>query len=75
MLTRWGIAPTTARGRPAFDALEAGKAFPAIGVPAETRWVKRVKMESQLPTAFRGHPFSIGAADCHVRWRWNCTRW
>jgi hypothetical protein len=41
--------------------LETGKVFPAIEVPADTKWVKRVKIESRLLTAFWGHPFYIGA--------------
>jgi hypothetical protein len=41
--------------------LETGKVFPAIDVPADTKWVKRVKIESKLLTAFWGHPFYIGA--------------
>ncbi len=41
--------------------LETGQVFPAVQVPADTRWVKRVKIESKLLTAFWGHPFYIGA--------------
>jgi hypothetical protein len=41
--------------------LETGQAFPAVQVPPDTKWVKRVKIESKLLTAFWGHPFYIGA--------------
>jgi hypothetical protein len=41
--------------------LETGRVFPAIEAPADTKWVKRVKIESKLLTAFWGHPFYIGA--------------
>ncbi len=41
--------------------LELSQVIPAIEVPADTAWVKRVKIQSQLLTRFWGHPMYIGA--------------
>jgi hypothetical protein len=37
------------------------KVIPPIKIPADTKWVKRVKIKSELLTKFWGHPFYIGA--------------
>ena len=37
------------------------KTLPAVTVPADTRWVKRVKMKSELLSKFWGAPIYIGA--------------
>jgi len=41
--------------------LELTKAIPPVEVPADTAWVKRIKIQSQLLTKFWGHPMFIGA--------------
>jgi enterochelin esterase-like enzyme len=41
--------------------LEAGKVIPPVVVPADTKYVKRVKFESKLVSKFWGHPMYIGA--------------
>jgi len=41
--------------------LELTNVIPPVEVPADTAWVKRVKIQSKLLTAFWGHPFYIGA--------------
>ena len=41
--------------------LELTKVLPPVEVPADTEWVKRVKFESRLLSAFWGHPIHIGA--------------
>ncbi len=41
--------------------LELTKTIPAIEVPADTTWVKRIKFQSQLLTKFWGHPMYLGA--------------
>lgn len=35
--------------------------LPPVAVPADTKWVKRVKIQSRLLSAFWGHPMYIGA--------------
>jgi len=42
-------------------ALELSTAIPAAPVPADTPWVKHIKIQSRLLTAFWGHPFYLGA--------------
>ncbi len=42
--------------------LELTKVIPPIEVPADTEWVKRVKFESKLLSAFWGQPIYLGAA-------------
>jgi len=37
------------------------KKIPPIKVPEDTKWVKRVKIKSEILTKFWGHPFYIGA--------------
>jgi hypothetical protein len=37
------------------------RVLPPIQMPADSPWVKRIKFESQLLTAFWGHPIYIGA--------------
>ncbi len=45
-----------------FDvALQATQVIPPIQVPPDTKWVKRVKMQSPILTKFWGHPMYIGA--------------
>ncbi len=41
--------------------LEASKVIAPVRVPADTAWVKRVKIQSKLLTEFWGHPFYVGA--------------
>jgi hypothetical protein len=41
--------------------LSLTKVIPPIQAPADTPWVKRVKIQSKLLTAFWGHPMYIGA--------------
>jgi len=41
--------------------LELNKAIPAVNVPPDNAWVKRVKIQSQLLTKFWGHPMYLGA--------------
>jgi hypothetical protein len=41
--------------------LELNKVIPPIEVPADTDWVKRIKFESKLLTAFWGRPIHLGA--------------
>ena len=41
--------------------LELTNSLPPVQVPADTAWVKRVKIESPLLTKFWGHPMYIGA--------------
>jgi len=41
--------------------LSLSKAIPPIAVPADTEWVKHIKLESKLLSAFWGHPIYIGA--------------
>ena len=41
--------------------LELTKMLPPVEAPADTAWVKRVKIQSQLLTKFWGHPMFIGA--------------
>jgi hypothetical protein len=37
------------------------RTIPAIVIPTETEWVKRIKIQSTLLTRFWGHPFYLGA--------------
>jgi hypothetical protein len=37
------------------------KSLPAVSVPPDTRWVKRIKIKSELLTKFWGQPMYIGA--------------
>jgi hypothetical protein len=41
--------------------LSLSKVIPPVEVPADTPWVKHVKIQSQLLTKFWGHPMYIGA--------------
>ncbi len=41
--------------------LTADKVIPPVQVPPDTRWVKRVKIQSALLTKFWGHPMYLGA--------------
>jgi hypothetical protein len=41
--------------------LEATRVLPAIEVPADTRWVKRIKIQSPMLTKFWGQPIYLGA--------------
>ena len=41
--------------------LSLTKVIPAIQVPPDTEWVKRVKIQSKLLTEFWGHPIDLGA--------------
>jgi hypothetical protein len=41
--------------------LEASRVLPPIQVPADTKWVKRIKIESPMLTKFWGQPIYLGA--------------
>ncbi len=41
--------------------LSITKALPALALPADTRWVKRIKIRSELLSRFWGRPMYIGA--------------
>jgi len=41
--------------------LSLTKEIPAVQVPADTAWVKHIKIQSELLTKFWGHPMYIGA--------------
>jgi hypothetical protein len=41
--------------------LVTSQTIPPIEVPADTPWVKRIKIQSKILTAFWGHPIFIGA--------------
>src|SRR6185503_19244799 len=41
--------------------LETDKVMPPIKVPADTKWVKRIKIKSELLSKFWGQPMYIGA--------------
>ena len=41
--------------------LEAGKVLPPVEVPTDTPWVKHIKFESKLLSAFWGRPIYLGA--------------
>jgi hypothetical protein len=41
--------------------LELTKVIPPVEVPADTQYVKRVKIQSELLSKFWGHPFYLGA--------------
>ncbi len=47
--------------RDATIKLSLTRVLPPVEVPADTRWVKRIKIESKLLTAFWGRPMYIGA--------------
>jgi len=42
--------------------LELTKVLPPLGDPPDTKWIKHVKIQSNLLTRFWGHPMYIGAA-------------
>jgi len=41
--------------------LEVTKVLPPIKVPEDTKWVKRIKIQSDILTEFWGHPIYLGA--------------
>ena len=41
--------------------LKLNQVIPPVQIPADTKWVKRVKIRSQLLSNFWGHPIDIGA--------------
>jgi enterochelin esterase-like enzyme len=41
--------------------LQLSKVIPPIEVPPDTKWVKRIKIQSKLLSEFWGHPIYIGA--------------
>ena len=49
------------RARNATVELSLTKVIPPIPKPAETEWVKRVRITSKLASAFWGHPMPLGA--------------
>ncbi len=42
-------------------ALSLTRTLPAIALPADTKWVKHIKIQSELLTKFWGHPIYLGA--------------
>jgi hypothetical protein len=68
---RWNISPGNLlsevrklRLDPAAGAqirLELSKKIPPVEIPADTEWVKRIKIQSKLLTEFWGHPIYLGA--------------
>lgn len=42
-------------------SIALSKELPPVTPPADTKWVKHIKIESKLLTAFWGHPMYIGA--------------
>jgi len=42
-------------------ALSTDSVIPPIAMPADTRWVKHIKIQSKLLSDFWGHPFYLGA--------------
>jgi hypothetical protein len=48
-------------GRTARVELVASHRIPPVEVPPDTKWVKRVKIQSEKLTGFWGHPFYVGA--------------
>jgi hypothetical protein len=47
--------------RDATISLALTRVLPPVEVPADTKWVKRIKIQSKLLTAFWGRPIYIGA--------------
>ncbi len=47
--------------RDATIRLSLTRALPPVEIPADTRWVKHIKIQSKLLTAFWGRPMYIGA--------------
>ncbi|MDP6054920.1 MAG: alpha/beta hydrolase-fold protein, partial [Candidatus Latescibacteria bacterium] len=41
--------------------VQATQVIPPIGIPEDTKWVKRIKIQSDMLTTFWGHPVFIGA--------------
>jgi len=41
--------------------LDIDKVIPPVEIPKDTKWVKRVKIQSEMLTKFWGHPIYIGA--------------
>jgi|HubBroStandDraft_6_1064221.scaffolds.fasta_scaffold32407_3 hypothetical protein len=68
---RWGFSPGNLLSEPQKVHLDPKQSvtvkitltriIPAIEVPKDTEWVKRVKIQSQVLTAFWGHPMFLGA--------------
>lgn len=42
--------------------IEINKIIPPVDIPQDTRWVKRIKIKSELLSKFWGHPIYLGAA-------------
>src|ERR1700722_3860001 len=42
-------------------ALQASQVIPPVVVPPDTKWVKRIKIQSDILTKFWGHPMFLGA--------------
>lgn len=68
---RWGFSPGNLYSRSLTLRVEAGdrrtvdltleNVIPAIEVPKDTEWVKRIKIQSDLLTEFWGRPIHLGA--------------
>ena len=41
--------------------LSLTKVIPAVNVPADTPWLKHIKIQSEMLTKFWGHPIFLGA--------------
>lgn len=56
--------PTQVRIDPANPStirLHLARTIPPVEVPEDTRWVKRIKIQSEMLSAFWGHPMYLGA--------------
>ena len=68
---RWGFSPGNLLSEPQKVHLDPKQSvtvkitltriIPPIEVPKDTEWVKRIKIQSQVLTAFWGHPMFLGA--------------
>ena len=68
---RWGFSPGNLLSEPQKVHLDSKQSLtvkitltriiPPIEVPEDTEWVKRIKIQSQVLTAFWGHPMFLGA--------------
>ena len=68
---RWAFSPGNLYSEPKRVRLDPGagaaielwltQEIPPITVPEDTRWVKRIKIQSKILSDFWGHPFYLGA--------------
>ena len=52
---------TVRQGMKSLTKLSVTRVLPPVKVPEDTKWVKRIKIQSKVLTAFWGHPIYIGA--------------